>query len=336
MSGSKQSTKINGGIAVIGTGSYVPEKKLTNLDLEKIVDTTDEWITTRTGIRERRIAAPGQSTSDLACEAARKALKSAHLKADEIDLIVVATITPDVVFPATACYVQHKLGAENAVAFDISAACTGIVYALSIVKNLMLGQGYRNAIVIGAEVMSRSLNWSDRNTCVIFGDGAGAIVLQAGHPNRGLIYEYMGTNGSAADLINIPAGGSREPLTPQLLEEKKNCIYMDGKEVYKFAVRVMGESIERALKDCEISADDVALMIPHQANIRIIKASADKFGIPYEKVYVNIDRYGNTSGASIGIALDEAAKEGRIKRGDIIILVAFGSGLTWGSSVIRW
>jgi 3-oxoacyl-[acyl-carrier-protein] synthase-3 len=336
MTGSKNSTQKMGGIAIIGTGSYVPEKVLTNFDLEKIVDTSDEWITTRTGIKERRIASPEQATSDLAYEAAKKALKSAHLKPEEIDLIVVATITPDVGFPATACYVQHKLGAVNAVAFDLSAACTGIVYALSVVKNLMIGHGYRNAIVIGAEVMSRILNWSDRNTCVLFGDGAGAIVLQAGHYNRGLIYEYLGADGSAADLICIPSGGSRQPLTPQALEQRMNCLVMEGKEVYKFAVRVMGESIERALTDCEITSDDVALMIPHQANIRIIKASADKFKIPYEKVFVNMDRYGNTSGASIGIALDEAVRAGRINRGDIIILVAFGSGLTWGSCVIRW
>ncbi len=327
---------LNGGIAIVGTGSYLPEKILTNQELEKMVETSDEWIFSRTGIKERRIAAPGETTSDLGTEAAKRALEAANLTAEEIELIVVATITPDVVFPSTACYIQSKLGAKKAAALDIGAACTGFVYALSVARNLMLGNGYKNALVIGTEIMSRYINWTDRNTCILFGDGAGAAVLQNGHDGRGILYDYLASDGNAADLLYVPAGGTRQPLTPQAMEQKLNCMYMDGKEVYKFAVRVMGESLEHTLKVCNIQPDELTLMIPHQANIRIIKASADKFKIPMEKVYVNIDKYGNTSGASIGIALDEVVRSGRIKTGDVVILVAFGAGLTWGTSVIRW
>ena len=327
---------MEGGIAIIGTGSYVPEKCLTNHDLAKIVETSDEWITSRTGIKERHIAAPGETTSDLGAKAALNALEMAKVSPLDIDLIITATITPDVIFPSTACYIQAKIGAKNAAVFDISAACTGFVYGLSIAKSLMKMYGYKNALVIGAEVMTSVLDWTDRNTCVLFGDGAGAVVLQNGHPERGLLYEYMASDGTAADLIYVPAGGTRQPMSPQVMEQRLNYLCMDGKEVYKFAVRVMGESLEHALKECDIHPDDLTLLIPHQANVRIIKASADKFDIPMEKVYMNIDRFGNTSAASIGIALDEVVRAGRLNTGDVLVLVAFGSGLTWGSCVIRW
>jgi len=326
----------NSGITILGTGSYLPEKVLTNTDLEKIVDTTDEWISSRTGIKERRIAAADEATSDLAVKAAEQAIQAAGIQSEEIDLIVVATFTPDHLTPSTACFVQQKLGANNAAAFDLSAACTGFVYALSVAKNLMLGHGYRYALVIGSEVLTRMLDWSDRNTCVLFGDGAGAVVLGNGNPGRGILYDYLASDGRAADLIRIPAGGSRNPITALAIEQKLNCVQMDGKEVYKFAIRVMGESLEHALQSCDIHPDNLALLIPHQANIRIIKASAEKFNIPMEKVMVNIEKYGNTSAASIPIALDEAVRQGRIKEGDNIVLVAFGGGLTWGSCVIKW
>ncbi|MCX7918712.1 MAG: ketoacyl-ACP synthase III [bacterium] len=335
-SGSGHTAKIQGGVGIVAVGSYVPEKILTNHDLEKMVETSDEWITTRTGIKERRIAAPDQTTSDIAVIAAQRALEKAKMTAAEIELIIVATITGDVLFPATACYVQQKLGAKHAFAFDISAACTGFIYALSIAKRFIITGMVKNALVIGAEELSRFTDWTDRNTCVIFGDGAGAVILKPVPDGKGILTEYLGSDGSAADLIFIPAGGAKTPISAEQLEQRQQFIKMKGNEVFKFAVLAMGKSIKHALADAQIHSDQVSLMIPHQANIRIIQSSAERFNIPMEKVYVNIDKYGNTSAASIPIALDEAVQSGRIKENDIIVLVAFGAGLTWGSCVIRW
>lgn len=335
-SSSSHTSKVKGGIGIIATGSYVPEKVLTNHDLEQMVETSDEWIVTRTGIKERRIAAPEQTTSDIATIAAQRALAKANMAATEIELIVVATITGDVPLPATACYVQQKLGAKNAFAFDISAACTGFIYGLSIAKRFILTGMVKNALVIGAEELSKFTDYTDRNTCVIFGDGAGAAILKPVPEEKGILTEYLGSDGNAADLIYVPAGGTKIPITVEQIEQKQQFIKMKGNEVFKFAVLAMGKAIKHALTDAHINSDQVSLMIPHQANIRIIQASAERFNIPMEKVYINIDKYGNTSAASIPIALDEVVQSGKIQENDIIVLVAFGAGLTWGSCVIRW
>lgn len=329
-------TTPKGGVGIIATGSYVPEKVLTNRDLEKMVETTDEWIISRTGIKERRIAAEGQTTSDLATLAAQRALAKANMTAAELELIIVATISGDCQFPSTACYVQQKLGAKHAFAFDISAACSGFIYGLSIAKRFILTGMIKNALVIGAEILTRETDWTDRNTCVLFGDGAGAAILKPVEETKGLLTEYLGSDGTAADLIYIPAGGATIPTTAATVEQRLHFMKMKGNELFKFAVLAMGKAIKRALSDAHIHSDQVSLMFPHQANIRIIKASAERFKIPMEKVYLNIDKYGNTSAASIPIALDEAVQSGRVKENDILVLVAFGSGLTWASCVIRW
>ncbi|MFB3895449.1 MAG: beta-ketoacyl-ACP synthase III [bacterium] len=335
-SSSVHSSKIKGGVGIIATGSYVPEKILTNHDLEKMVETSDEWIVTRTGIKERRIAAPEQTTSDLGTIAAQRALDAAKMDATELEMIIVGTITGDVQFPATACYIQQKLGAKNAFAFDLSAACTGFIYALSIARRFIATGMVKNAMVIGVEALSRFTDWTDRNTCVIFGDGAGAAILKPVAENKGILTDYLGSDGNAADLINIPAGGAKIPISPEVVEQRQQFIKMKGNEVFKFAVLAMGKAIKHALADAQLHSDQVSLMIPHQANIRIIQASAERFKIPMEKVYVNIDKYGNTSAASIPIALDEIIRAGKVKENDIHVLVAFGGGLTWGSCVIRW
>ena len=329
-------SKVKGGVGIIAIGSYVPEKVLTNHDLEKMVETSDEWIVTRTGIKERRIAAPEQTTSDIATIAAQRALAKANMTAAEIELIIVATISGDVPLPSTACYVQQKLGAKHAFAFDISAACTGFIYALSIAKRFISTGMVKNALVIGAEELSRFTDWTDRNTCVIFGDGAGAVILKPVSEEKGLLTEYLGSDGNAAELIYIPAGGATRPITIEAIEQRQQFIKMKGNEVFKFAVLAMGKAIKHALADAHIHSEQVSLMIPHQANTRIIQASAERFNIPMDKVYINIDKYGNTSSASIPIALDEAVQAGKIKENDIIVLVAFGAGLTWGSCVMRW
>jgi 3-oxoacyl-[acyl-carrier-protein] synthase III len=331
-----QGSKAKGGVGIIATGSYVPEKVLTNHDLEKMVETSDEWIVTRTGIKERRIAASEQTTSDLATIAAQRALATAKMEAAELEMIIVATITGDVQFPSTACYVQQKLGAKNAFAFDLSAACTGFIYGLSIARRFIASGMVKNAMVIGAETLSRFTDWTDRNTCVIFGDGAGAAILKTVPEGKGILTDYLGSDGKAAELIYIPAGGATRPITTEAIEQKQQYIKMKGNEVYKFAVLAMGKAIKHALADAQIHSDQVSLMIPHQANTRIIKASAEKYNIPMEKVYINIDKYGNTSAASIPIALDEVLQSGMVKENDIHVLVAFGGGLTWGSCVIRW
>jgi 3-oxoacyl-[acyl-carrier-protein] synthase-3 len=326
--------------SIIGTGSYMPEKILTNDDLSKIVDTSDEWITTRTGIRERRIAAEDQATSDMATEAARRALASAGVAPEEVNLIVVATVTPDMFFPSTACFVQKKIGASNAVCFDISAACSGFLYALQVARHFINTGNRTTALVIGAEKLSSLINWQDRNTCVLFGDGAGAVVIRRAEegtdaPGR-VLSTVMGSDGNLADLLKVPGGGSACPITADNAASRPNTIHMEGRETFKHAVTRMCQASEQALEMAGVTKEDISLIIPHQANLRIIQAIADRLGLPHEKAFINLDKYGNTSAATIPVALDEANRAGRLKRGDILLLVAFGGGFTWASSVVRW
>ena len=326
--------------SIIGTGSYLPEKVLTNDDLSKIVDTSDEWITTRTGIKERHIAADDQATSDLASEAARRAMTAAGVTPEEIDLIVVATVTPDMFFPSTACFVQRKIGATNAVCFDISAACSGFLYALQVARHFLNAGSRTTALVIGAEKLSSLVNWEDRNTCVLFGDGAGAVVIRAVDAETDahgrVLSTVMGSDGTLSDLLKVPGGGSALPITPENAASRPNTIHMEGRETFKHAVTRMCQASEQALEMAGLTKADIAMVIPHQANARIITAIADRLGLPEEKTFVNVDKYGNTSAATIPVALDEAHRQGRIKRGDIVLLVAFGGGFTWASSVLRW
>lgn len=326
--------------SIIGTGSYMPEKVLTNDDLSKIVDTSDEWITTRTGIRERRIAAEGQATSDMAAEAARRALADAGVTPEEVNLIVVATVTPDMFFPSTACFVQKKIGASNAVCFDISAACSGFLYALQVARHFINTGNRTTALVIGAEKLSSLINWQDRNTCVLFGDGAGAVVIRRAEegedaPGR-VLSTVMGSDGNLADLLKVPGGGSACPITAENALSRPNTIHMEGRETFKHAVTRMCQASEQALEMAGLKKEDITLIIPHQANLRIIQAIADRLGLPHDKAFINLDKYGNTSAATIPVALDEANRAGRLKRGDILLLVAFGGGFTWASSVVRW
>lgn len=323
-------------VGIEGSGFYVPKKVLTNFDLEKMVDTTDEWIRTRTGIKERRIADDNEATSDLAIEAARKALEDARISPQEIDLIIVATLSPDYPFPSTACLVQDKLGIKDARAFDIEAACAAFIYALSVAEAFIKSGTCKTALVIGAEVVSRIVDWADRNTCVLMGDGAGAVVLREAENGKGILSIHLGADGSRANLLKQPAGGSRLPATEETVRQGLHYFKMQGNEVFKLAVRIMSESVETALKKAGLSKKDIDLIIPHQANVRILNALAGRLSIPVEKVMVNLDKYGNTTAASIPIALDEALKQGRIKEGDIVVLAAFGAGLTWGAAIIRW
>jgi 3-oxoacyl-[acyl-carrier-protein] synthase-3 len=320
---------------IIGLGAYLPDKVLTNKDLEKMVDTTDEWITTRTGIKERRIAGPHEATSDMATEAAKKALADAGLKAEEIDLIIVATITPDMFFPATACLVQEKIGARNIPAFDISVACSGFIYGLTIADKFIASGTYKYALVIAAEKLSAVTDWSDRNTCVLFGDGAGAAVLGPVETG-GILSMHLGASGKEGDLIKLPAGGSRIPATRKSVEDKLHFIKMNGAELFKHAVKIMADAALAATAPLGLQAKDISLVIPHQANIRILNAVAKRMGLAPDKIYLNIDKYGNMSAASSAVALVEAVKSGRIKKGDKILLDAFGGGLTWGAIVIEW
>ena len=321
---------------IVGTGSFVPDKILTNLELEKIVNTSDEWIVSRTGIKERRIADEETAASDLALKAAERALESAGIGPEEIDLIVVATITPDMAFPSTACLVQDKLRAKRAAAFDLSAACSGFIYGLSVIDQFIKNGTYKTALLIGTETLSKITDWTDRNTCVLLGDGAGAVVVKSTEEKKGVLSFYLGADGGAGDLLKLPAGGSRKPPTHETIDERLHYIKMRGNELFKTAVRVLVRAAEEALSRGQVSKEEVSLLIPHQANIRIIQAAAEKAGIPLSKVYINVDKYGNTSSASIAIALDEAVREGKIKEGDIIVLDAFGGGLTWGACVIKW
>jgi len=326
--------------SIIGTGSYMPEKILTNDDLSKFVETSDEWITSRTGIKARRIAADDQATSDLASEAARRAMAAAGVKPEDINLIVVATVTPDMFFPSTACFVQKKIGASNAVCFDISAACSGFLYALQIARHFINTGNRTTALVIGAEKLSSLINWQDRNTCVLFGDGAGAVVIRRAEesedaPGR-VLSTVMGSDGNLTDLLKVPGGASACPITPENVASRPNTIHMEGRETFKHAVTRMCQASEQALEMAGLTKEDIDMVIPHQANARIITAIADRLGVPPEKTFINLDQYGNTSAATIPVALDEAHRQGKIKRGDIVLLVAFGGGFTWASSVVKW
>ncbi len=324
-------------VTIAGTGSYLPKKILTNADLEKMVDTTDEWITSRTGIRQRHIAADDEFTSHMATQAALKALEQAKIKAEDIDLIIVATITPDTLTPATACYVQAQLGAASAVAFDISAACSGFLYAMKIAKRLISDGAYQNALIIGAEKLSSFVDWTDRNTCVLFGDGAGAAVLRRSEEGEGhILATETGTDGNHTEILKIAGGGSACPTTINNAGDRLATMSMQGREVFKLAVNAMKKASETVIERAGLTPDDITLVIPHQANLRIIDAIANRLAVPNEKVFVNLDKYGNTSAAAVAIALDEAHREGRFKRGDNIILVVFGAGLTWAATAIEW
>lgn len=322
--------------SIIGTGSYVPKKILTNSDLEKMVDTSDEWIRTRTGIQERRIAAPEENTSDMAAAAAREALKNAGTTATEIDMIICATVTPDMFFPNTACFVQTKIGATRAICFDVSAACSGFIYALEIAHQFIATGTYKTILVIGADKISGIINWKDRNTCVLFGDGAGAAVIRHQEKARGLMATTMGSDGGLADILCIPGGGKTPQVTTENFDPQHFTIQMNGRETYKQAVMSMVSASQDALKKANVTIDQIKCVIPHQANLRIIEAIASRLDIPLDRFFLNLDRYGNTSAAAVAIALDEAARTGRFQRGDLILLVVFGGGLTWAASVIEF
>jgi len=321
---------------ITATGSYAPEKVLTNFDLEKIVDTSDEWITERTGIKERRIAHENQAASDLAYKAAKIALKKAALTEKDIDLLIVATVTGDMPFPSTACILQDKLGAKNAAAFDINAACSGFLYGIYIADSLIRTGMHKKVLVIGTEVLSKITDWQDRTTCVLFGDGAGAVILEPTDKNRGIISMSINSDGSMWELLHLPAGGSKKPTSSDSIEKRLHYIKMKGNETFKAAVRTLEELVVTMLRENKLDPSQLSLLIPHQANLRIIQATANRLGLPMEKVVVNLDRYGNTSAASIPIALDEALQTGRIRDGDYILLEAFGGGFTWASALIKW
>ena len=323
------------GVKILSSGSYVPEKVLTNFDLEKMVETSDEWISTRTGIKERRILDKSQTTSDLACNAAVKAIEKAKISVDDIDLIIVATISPDAPMPSTACYLQKKLKATNAVAFDISAACSGFIYGVSIAKAFITSGMYKRVLLVGVEALSRVTDWADRNTCVLFGDGAGAMIFEASETENDIISTYLGTDGTHTDILNIPAGGSAIPTTKETVEQKLHFVKMLGKEVFKVAVSKMALAVNKAQELVGLTDKDIDLYIPHQANIRIIEAIAKKAGVTNEKVYINVHKYGNMSAATTIVALDEAYQEGKIKKGNLVELVAFGAGLTWGACILK-
>jgi 3-oxoacyl-[acyl-carrier-protein] synthase-3 len=322
---------------IIGTGSYAPAKVLTNADLEKLVDTNDEWIRTRTGISERRMTTEAEATSDLAYHAAVQALAAANLDAGDLDVILVATVTPDMFFPSTACILQDRLEARRAAAMDVSAACSGFVYGLAVADGLLRLGTMRTVLLVGAETLTKILNWRDRNTCVLFGDGAGAVVLRAIEGDRGILSTHLFANGAKGTQLMMPGGGSRHPISQRLVDEGLAAIQMsNGNEVFKVAVRAMEDAALTALKHNGLDIGDVDLLVPHQANLRIINAVGQRLGLSQDKVCVNIQKYGNTSAASIPLALDEAVQAGRIKAGDLLLLCAFGGGLTWGSALIRW
>jgi 3-oxoacyl-[acyl-carrier-protein] synthase-3 len=324
-------------VIISGTGSYAPPKILTNEDLSKVVDTSDEWIRTRTGIRERRIAGDHESTSDLATHAAREAIASAGLSVEDIGLIVVATVTPDMPFPNTACFVQQKLGLGKIPAFDLEAACSGFIYAMDVARGLMLVNGARHALVIGAEKLSSITNWEDRTTCVLFGDGAGAVVLsKVDEPDVGVLHSLLGADGRESGILCVPGGGSASPYTVETIERSLHTIQMQGNQVFKIAVRVMCQSALDIVERSGLAPDDIDLVVPHQANTRIIEALSQRLNIGMDRFKINLDRYGNTSAASIPIALDEAHRNGRIRSGDNILMVAFGGGLTWAACLVRW
>jgi 3-oxoacyl-[acyl-carrier-protein] synthase-3 len=322
---------------VIGTGSYVPEKVLTNHDLAKIVDTTDEWIVDRTGIRERHMAAEGENTSDMALKAAIRALEMAKTLPEELDIIIVGTISPDMPMPACAAFLAHKLGAKKAFAFDVSAACAGSLFGMSIAAQYIQSGNVRRALVVGVELLTRIVNWSDRNTCVLFGDAAGAMVLGPSEdPERGILSTHLHTDGSQTDILCIRGGGSKTPLSEEVLKQQLHKVSMNGRDVFKFAVRALTESVKEALDHNHVSIEAVTHMVAHQANIRIIDAVFERLGIPLSKAFLNIEKYGNTSSASLPMTLDEANRSGRLHPGDLIAMMAIGAGMSWGSALVRW
>jgi 3-oxoacyl-[acyl-carrier-protein] synthase-3 len=323
-------------VGIKGIGKYVPDRILSNKELESMVDTNDEWIVTRTGIRERRISSPEQATSDLAYQASLIAIEQANLTAEDIDLIIVATITPDMAFPSTACNLQEKLGAKNAAAFDLSAACSGFIYGLSVATQFISTGFYRHALVVGAECLSKITDYTDRNTCILFGDGAGAAVLGSVPEGRGFRAFELGADGAGGPLLKIEGGGSRVPSCIESIEAKQHYIQMAGSEVFKFAVRIMGSAAEDVLKKANMSKDQIDLLVPHQANIRIIQSALQKLNLTENQCMINLDKYGNMSAASIPVALAEAVEQNRVKEGDCLVFVGFGGGLTWGASVLIW
>jgi len=323
-------------IGLLGTGSAVPERILTNAELESMVDTSDEWIVSRTGIRERRIAEEGTASSHLAYDAALKALASAKLKAEDLDLIICATVTPDMAFPATACLLQDLLGVKSIPSFDLSAGCSGFGYALTVAESMLLSGSYTKALVVGVDILSRITDYEDRSTSVLFGDGAGAAILGEVPEGFGFLATELGADGASGGALQMPGGGSLRPASASTVEERQHYIKMQGSDVFKFAVRVMDEAAKRVVAKAGLSMEDIHWVVPHQANIRIIKSAAARLGIPEERFFVNVDRYGNTSAASIGLALDELARTGELKKGDYVVLVGFGAGLTWSALVIKW
>lgn len=323
-------------VGILGTGAYVPEQILTNQDLEKMVETSDEWIVSRTGIRERRISEENQASSDLAYEASLKALKAAGIQAEQLDLIIVATVTPDTSFPSTANVLQNRLGAKKAASFDLAAACSGFLYGITTAAQFIQNGLYRYALVIGVECLSKIIDWTDRNTCVLFGDGAGAAVLGRVEDEYGFLSFELGSDGGGGDLLKLPAGGSRLPASEKTVANRQHFVHMAGADVFKFAVRVMGSSAEAAIEKAGLTKQDIDFLVPHQANSRIIDAAVKRLGLSVDKVVVNLDRYGNMSAASIPVALNEAVQNGKIHEGDHLVLVGFGGGLTWGATVLRW
>lgn len=321
---------------IIGLGSYLPEQCVTNVDFEKIIETSDEWIRTRTGISERRQAAKNEATSDMSIKAAQAALANAGISAEDIDLIIVATVTPDMLFPATACIVQDALKAKKAAAFDLEAGCSGFVYAVSVASQFISTGAYKYCLVIGAETLSRILDYQDRNTCVLFGDGAGAAVIGPVEDGYGILAMELGSDGSGGKHLDLPAGGSRLGTSEQTIAERAHFLHMNGKEVFKFAVRTVPDTAERLLEKASIAKSDIDWFIPHQANIRIVEAAMKRLEQPMDKAFMNIHRYGNMSAASIPVAMHEATKEGKLKKGDIVLTVGFGTGLTWGGLVMKW
>jgi 3-oxoacyl-[acyl-carrier-protein] synthase-3 len=320
---------------IIGTGMYLPEKILTNADLERMVDTNDEWITSRVGIKERRIAAPDETTSSLGARAAAEALAEAGVKAEEVDLILTATITPDVPWPATACYIQRALGAKHAVCFDIEAACTGFIYALSLARNFIATGHYRTVLVVASETLSRITDWQDRNTAILFGDAAGAAVLRPVTAPAGILATQLGADGSKGDLLTMPGGGSLHPATHETVDARLHFVKMKGNEVFKHAARAMAHANQQVLAKAGVGIADIDLLIPHQANMRIIEAAARLSNLSMDKVFLNLARYGNTSAATTAVALNEARRTGRVGPGSLCLLVAFGGGFTWGSCLVR-
>jgi 3-oxoacyl-[acyl-carrier-protein] synthase-3 len=321
---------------ILGTGSELPSKVVTNHDLEKMVETSDEWITVRTGIKERRVLEEGKGNADMAFRAAQRALKDAQMQATDLDAIIMGTVTPDYPFPSSACVLEDMLGARNVFSFDVGAACSGFLNALSVADSFIRTGQINNALVVGSDALSRLLNWQDRGTCILFGDGAGAVVLGASENGSGILSTRLRTDGSYVKQLYVPAGGSLKPATPETVQRNEHTITMNGKEVFKIAVRSMEEISRQALVEADVQVSEVALVIPHQANRRIIVALAERLGIPMERVMVNLEKYGNTSAASIPVALDEAKRQGRIKAGDIVLLNAFGAGFAWGAAVIKF